>query len=626
FNIGDPWPGTDKSRPSMTECEFLNNSALWGGAVATDAWFDGDAGPGSEPSFYDCLFVGNTAVQGGVLWNDRDSHTTVEHGAFLANSAAFGGVLFADNESQSFVQESVFIGNSGEWGGVIYEVSDSGGTYQHSEFIGNMASGPGGVMVSQNSSPSVHESQFEANSTDNDGGVIFAMESMSHPTFDECTFNDNTARNGGAMYFWQAAGAIAYSDFFDNEAWQEGGAIVIHEDAVMPNVDAVEIAHTLFVRNEAGEYAGAVKVIDSCAFIRDSGFVANTAPNGGAIAYFPGCEGVLEESFFLDNGADINGGAITTMGSNVEINDCDFEENWALANGGAVHLDGGSSFLFMNRFEGNLAWVAGGALAVENEASPLILNALFRENIGLGQGGAVFGTESSANLMNIVFEGNLSAQGGGLFAFGGVTEIDNATFFGNHAWNGGQAIELMGGFVDVVNSILWDPVFGTEIVVNTGDVGMHHSISRGGWPGGDNLDVDPMFLDAAAGDFRLSGCSPAIDAGNNFMVPNDSTDMDTDGDTGEACPHDLFGNSRLVDSPAAPDTGLGDGPLVDLGAFEYQALCWADTNDDFVVDVLDLTNVMVGWGTDDPCADITGDAFVDVSDLVAVVSNWGFCD
>ena len=63
----------------------------------------------------------------------------------------------------------------------------------------------------------------------------------------------------------------------------------------------------------------------------------------------------------------------------------------------------------------------------------------------------------------------------------------------------------------------------------------------------DNIVANPRFLNPDAGDFRLSGDSPAIDAGTNTDAPAT----------------DFAGNSRPID---------GDGDdlaIVDMGAFEF---------------------------------------------------------
>jgi hypothetical protein len=69
----------------------------------------------------------------------------------------------------------------------------------------------------------------------------------------------------------------------------------------------------------------------------------------------------------------------------------------------------------------------------------------------------------------------------------------------------------------------------------------------------DNISADPMFVDPAAGDYRLQRSSPCIDAGTNDAPGLPETDFD--------------GTPRI-------DDGDGDGfAVVDMGAFEFQITC-----------------------------------------------------
>ena len=125
---------------------------------------------------------------------------------------------------------------------------------------------------------------------------------------------------------------------------------------------------------------------------------------------------------------------------------------------------------------------------------------------------------------------------------------------------------------------------------------------------------------SAAGNYGLEPGSPPIDAEDNSAIP---IELSTDPDS-----------NPLIDDPNTVDSGRGTPPIVDMGAYELQAACDGDTNDDGVVNVDDLTNVILDWGTDGSAngGDLTGpiagsppDGTVGANDLNAVIVGWGAC-
>ncbi|MHC4766009.1 MAG: choice-of-anchor Q domain-containing protein [Planctomycetota bacterium] len=117
--------------------------------------------------------------------------------------------------------------------------------------------------------------------------------------------------------------------------------------------------------------------------------------------------------------------------------------------------------------------------------------------------------------------------------------------------------------------------------------------------------------------YRVAAGSPCIDAGDSTAVPvGVNTDLD--------------GNPRFIDDPCRADTGNGDPPIVDMGAYESQG-CSCDLNGDGSVGVNDFLLLLAAWGPcPDPCppacpADFDGDCTVGVTDFLRLLASWGSC-
>jgi len=149
-----------------------------------------------------------------------------------------------------------------------------------------------------------------------------------------------------------------------------------------------------------------------------------------------------------------------------------------------------------------------------------------------------------------------SARGGALFVSRqGVASVANSILWGNSAASGAE-IHVTGAGSSA--SVAWSDVQGglAGVVVAPAS-----SLT---WLAG-NLAVDPKF---AGPELRLGAGSPCADAGDNTSIPPDRADVDGDGNLLEPVPLDLDRTLRRKDDPAAPNTGNGTPPIVDMGAFE----------------------------------------------------------
>lgn len=185
-----------------------------------------------------------------------------------------------------------------------------------------------------------------------------------------------------------------------------------------------------------------------------------------------------------------------------------------------------------------------------------------------------------------VVRGNTAAEVGGIEIRTRLGTMTGTTVYANSAEKYGGV--LLYGSVNyfVANSIFWgntDTWFKHDVFDANfsyfASMSLHDSCIEGwnGFPGSENLALDPQFLDPIGpdgvpgtgdDDLRPGQASPCVDAGRNASIQGDPGDLDNDGNTGERTPTDLDHSRRIVDDPAVPDTGPGVGPLVDMGAHE----------------------------------------------------------
>jgi predicted outer membrane repeat protein len=362
--------------------------------------------------------------------------------------------------------------------------------------------------------------------------------------------------------------------------------------------------------------------VNSCSF--SGNFTVSTGGDnaGGAFVANAQSSVVFVDSLFSGNASATVGGGVGFNNAQADFDNCHFIGNTAAFSGGGAYLNNFATISFADcLFEDNSSFNGGGAV-LTGSSQAQFLNCELSGNSALQAGGGVnVGNSSSATFINGLVSGNDAVFGGGIFAANnGTAEITNCTIAMNVASSTGGGIRLgiNGGSAQVRNSVLWSNL-PEQITVagSAGPLTVTYSNVQGGFAGMGNINADPLFVDPANGDFRLGAGSPSIDAGDNFAVP-------------DGIKTDLDGNPRFVDDPDTPDTGNGDPPIVDMGAYEFQLACApADLNCDGAVDVFDLLILLGAWGPcpdcpKSPCqADLNDDCAVDVFDLLILLGEWG---
>jgi hypothetical protein len=270
--------------------------------------------------------------------------------------------------------------------------------------------------------------------------------------------------------------------------------------------------------NNAGGFGGAAcsNILVNCTLIKN---VANQQNyNSGGGAFYCTLSNCLVVGNVCNGGRGGGGAYFSTLTA------CVVSSNSATSGGGVC-------FGIVNHsiISSNSALLSGGG-AISNTLNNCILTA---NNGGKMGGGAYQSTLSNCTLAN----NSASDLGGG--AYGGI--LNGCTIVSNGVWGpgGGVAMATLNNCIIYFNTNRFNainPNFTSSTLNYCCTLPM---------PGGvGNITNDPVFVNAAGGDFHLQTNSPCINSGNNAYVAG-SIDLD--------------GNPRIA------------GGTVDMGAYEFQS-------------------------------------------------------
>jgi hypothetical protein len=334
------------------------------------------------------------------------------------------------------------------------------------------------------------------------GSVVTAIGVDSAATLDGFTITNGNAYNGGGMYNSGSSPTVSNCTFSANTAF-----LVIHigEGGGMYNSgSSPTVTNCTFSGNDASGKGGGMYNLNSSTTVTNCTFSGNTADRGGGM--------YNEISSPTVSGCTFSGNADSASG----------------VGGGGMANDDSSPTVSTCSFFDNSTGVRGGGMANFNGSSPTVANCIFSENDA--------GDSYAKDMANL----------------GASPRVSSCTF-----WNNGGMIYNDGtSSTTVTNCVFWGFF---DSIINQGGASTTVTYSVVIYPGTGNINVDPMLVDPANGDFHLRPFSPCIDAGDNSDPALPATDID--------------GDDRRIDDPTVPDTGAGEPPIVDIGADEFDP--WA---------------------------------------------------
>ena len=311
FSIGEGFTVT------LTNATLINGKADKGGAIYNDGSLtlsDVKLSDNAADSYGGAVFnnghlvVGNSVFDANDIVN-RGSASVDYGGAAIYNW--YDGVLTVSGSN--FTNNIKNYKNGDRLVGAVATIGDA--TISDSYFVNNSGRWGGALSVMGG------EFSIATNFIDIDG----------------TKFVNNSALYGGAMFVWGSNYSISNSVFDNNSAFgkgnmtpnnNNGGALVVTQGNIPISGT---IINSNFTNNKA-QYGGAAWINEGTIDISNSNFINNTATvEAGAIGFEPAYTKITATVYatnFINNTAGVDGGAIYSNGD-LRISDSDFDNNKA---------------------------------------------------------------------------------------------------------------------------------------------------------------------------------------------------------------------------------------------------------------------------------------------------------
>lgn len=278
---------------------------------------------------YNTNFINNTAAtMGGAVFNNGtltiqkcivDNNDITKRTS--SDSEDYGGAAIYNWYDSTF-----FIKNS--------TISNNLKNYKNGDYVVGAVTSLGKTIISENSY-FVNNSGRWGGAISATGAEL--RKNSSTLTVSNTIFKDNSALYAGAVYIWGSNYNIADCVFDNNTAFgkgnmtpnnNNGGALVVTQGNIPISGT---IINSNFTNNKA-QYGGAAWINEGTVDISNSNFINNTATvEAGAIGFEPAYTKITATVYgtnFINNTAGVDGGAIYSNGD-LRISDSDFDNNKA---------------------------------------------------------------------------------------------------------------------------------------------------------------------------------------------------------------------------------------------------------------------------------------------------------
>lgn len=547
------------SSPSIVNARINGNQGQTGGGISND---------NSSPVLTNVLIYDNSSSHdvfgGGGIYNGNGSSPTLINVTVTSNTSFFWGAGIYESESSSLIYNSIIWGNG--WSDYTGDLDPAS---SH-----NIIGGPDPLFVSPGSdyrlslnSPAINAGSGDAygdlsGATDLDGNPRlfgFAIDLGAYENQEPVPAitpgpgnilyvdqNVSTSTSDGTGSSWsnaitELADALRYARIVNNHTTENPLKIFVAKGTYKPLYHAADNSYTIdgnrrnsFVMVKNVQLYGGFNPANGVTELSDRRIPPSPGEEGSILSGAVGPNGpyhVVVASGDVGN-ARLDGFTITGGQANEAGNQTINENDIPTSSGGGICLWNASPVLTTLNIRGNTARTGGGAYF--RNSSAVLTNVLISRNTAFDSGGGCFSEDSDVYLTNVTISGNTSEE---WRSYSGVPVVRNSIIWGNG---------VVGDFEDAAYSLI-------QVQARVEDPTSYYDGER------HNLlpDFDPLFNDAANGDYSLQIDSPVVDVGSNqsyWDAVNGGVSLPLPGGT------DLSGGARVVRE------------MIDMGAFENQSL------------------------------------------------------
>ena len=373
--------------------------------------------------------------------------------------------------------------------------------------------GGGGLLIAANDMYNLYNGE---------GGT--GVDVISTPLIENVIIENNHSYNGGGLSFFRTHGSVLNNVIIrNNVASAFGGGVFSYGGGItMTNVTVTQNQNMGNGQGGGMMLAGTEGTLDSMTITNNT---ANGAHGGGIWTNSSGDDGpgwIMTNSLISGNHSDQLGGGITFAWSHPTVINTVISNNTSYWGGGGISGINSGFTLKETTVSDNWTWNGGGGIfafgPIEEADPPVIVDCIISgnetENSDGGDGGGILFNDNIDAVINRTAVVNNHAAGyiGGIDVTAATATITNVTVSGNTSSGGGGIGISDNANVNITNSIVWSNA-GTEVMLLNSSASVRYSDIQGGYAGIGNINADPLFIDADAGNYGLQVDSPCIDAG-----------------------------------------------------------------------------------------------------------------